>query len=163
MVRHVLGAMRLMPAFGFVLLALGWVSMVLLGHFPASEWAWRLTVLANSLMANLFHYSDQIMPLTVPGQIALCLGFTGLFMAAAFKNWLKTGFVLSHMVAVALFFGMVQVNNQSASLSGDAAGSTIGLQPDAAAGSLIIFAMVVMGCVSAHFDLIAKARGRRVA
>lgn len=152
--------LRYMPALGFVLLAAGWSTMVLVGHYPATEWAWRLTLAASWLMRDSFYLGEYIFPVAAPGQILLCLFFAGLSVVAIRNRWLAVRFFTSHAVAITFGFHLIVISRDTASSAfWTITDFSIALRPDAAIGSLAIFLMIAAGCVVDHIDFTRRIRG----
>jgi hypothetical protein len=104
-----------LPTAAFLLIAVGWFSMILLHHNPTSSLAWALTFWANRLLQEVFYFFSNLHGVSVVGHMIIALVGAALSIAAVRRNWRGCEFITSHFALILMIMPLV---GQSARLSG---------------------------------------------
>ena len=156
--------LRLGPSLAYALAAVFLLSMVLLGAHPASPFAWSLYMTLLPIMREPIY-----LLLALPG-VGLWAGVALLAAAALYGVWLamsprliRTRFVYSHVALLGLILAMGRAAIAQADsigiffprlINGDWQFEPIAFPML----GLVLFVVVVIGCVAAHFDMVRRAR-----
>ncbi|MCV9961690.1 hypothetical protein OIU34_07220 [Pararhizobium sp. BT-229] len=115
----VLTFIRLGPSVAYLLAAFFLISMVLLAHYPSSEWAWRLYMTILPVMREPVFQLLAIAGIGFWGAfvISMLAALLGVYLAMRPERYPKSAFIHAHVALVATAFAMVRVVNTQAGLS----------------------------------------------
>lgn len=161
----VLTFIRLGPSVAYVLAAFFLISMVLLAHYPSSEWAWRLYMTILPVMREPVF---QLLGMTGIGfwgalTISMLAALFGVYLAMRPERYLRAAFIHAHVALIVTALAMVRIVNTQAGLSGLSLpqvlrGDWSMLQITASPPGAVLLVLVFFACLSSHIAMIRRIR-----
>jgi len=114
-VRRAVEIISYLPACAFLLIAAGWLSMILLYHNPGAGWAWAFTFWTNNLLKEIYYFFSHFGDIPIAGHMAIAVGAAIFSTAAVYRNWHTSRFITSHYALLLMSMPLV---GQGTRLSG---------------------------------------------
>ncbi len=104
-----------LPACAFLLIAAGWLSMIMLYHNPGMAWAWAFTFWTNNLLKEIYYFFSHFGDIPIFGHLAVAVGAALFSALAVYRNWRASRFLMSHYALLLMSMPLV---GQGTRLSG---------------------------------------------
>ena len=149
------------PACAFLLIATGWLSMILLHYNPGSEWAWAVTFWMNNLLKEVFYFFSYFPDVPIFGHLAIAVCAAVFSAVSVRRNWNAGRFITAHYALLLMAMPLV---GQGTRLSGPPGSINLHLMLRLTEHLSPITVGLVFGllitCGSCHYSTVVKGRRR---